>query len=73
LDYIQRGGTPVAYDRCLATAFGVKALELVKEKRFGEMTALNGNQITSVPLESVEDEIKTVDLSSYEIAEMFFG
>jgi hypothetical protein len=37
------------------------------------MTALNGNQITSVPLESVEDEIKTVDLSSYEIAEMFFG
>lgn len=73
LDYIQRGGTPVAYDRCLATAFGVKALELVKEKRFGEMTALNGNQITSVPLERVEDEIKTVDLSSYEIAAMFFG
>lgn len=73
LDYIQRGGTPVAYDRCLATAFGVKALELVKEKRFGEMTALNGNQITSVPLERVEDEIKTVDLSSYEMAAMFFG
>ena len=73
LDYIQRGGTPVAYDRSLATAFGVKAVELISENRFGEMTALNGNQITSVPLERVEDEIKTVDLSSYEIAGMFFG
>ncbi len=73
LDYIQRGGTPVAYDRCLATAFGIKALELAKEKRFGEMTALNGNQITSVPLEKMEDEIRTVDLRSYAIAETFFG
>jgi len=73
LDYIQRGGTPVAYDRTLATAFGVKASELVKEKKYGEMTALKGNRITSVLLEKVEDGIKTVNLNVYRIAEIFFG
>jgi len=73
LDYIQRGGTPVAYDRNLATAFGVKAVELIKEKKYGEMTALKGNRITSVPLEKVADRIKTVNLNAYRIAEIFFG
>ena len=73
LDYIQRGGTPVAYDRSLATAFGVKAVELVSENRFGEMTALKGNRITSVPLQKVADGIKTVNMSAYKIAKIFFG
>lgn len=73
LDYIQRGGTPVAYDRSLATAFGVKAIELIKEKRYGEMTALKGNRITSTLLEKVEGGIKTVNPSVYKIAEIFFG
>ena len=73
LDYIQRGGTPVAYDRSLATAFGVKAAELVKEKKYGEMTALKGNRITSVLLEEVADGIKTVYLNAYKTAERFFG
>jgi phosphofructokinase-like protein len=73
LDYIQRGGTPVAYDRSLATAFGVKALELIAENRFGEMTALKGNRITSVPLQKVADGIKTVNMSAYKIAKIFFG
>ncbi len=73
LDYIQRGGTPVAYDRSLATAFGVKAVELIRDKKYGEMTALKGNRITSVPLEKVADGIKTVNLKAYEIAKIFFG
>ncbi len=73
LDYIQRGGTPVAYDRSLATAFGVKATQLIQEKKYGEMTALKGNRITSVLLEKVADGIKTVNLNAYRIAEIFFG
>jgi phosphofructokinase-like protein len=73
LDYIQRGGTSVAYDRSLATAFGVKAVQLVKENRFGEMTALRGNRITSVNLEKVADGIKTVYMNAYKIAKTFFG
>jgi phosphofructokinase-like protein len=73
LDYIQRGGTPVAYDRSLATAFGVKALELIAENRFGEMTVLKGNSITSVLLQKVADGIKTVNMSAYKIAKIFFG
>jgi len=73
LGYVQRGGTPVAYDRSLATAFGVKAFELIEEKKYGEMTALKGNRITSVPLEEVADGIKTVNLNIYKVAEIFFG
>ena len=73
LGYVQRGGTPVAYDRSLATAFGVKAVELIEEKKYGEMTALKGNRITSVPLEEVADGIKTVNLNIYKVAEIFFG
>lgn len=73
LDYIQRGGTPVAYDRSLATLFGVKAVELIQEKKYGEMTALKGNKITSAPLEKVADGIKTVNLNVYRIAAIFFG
>jgi len=73
LDYIQRGGTPVAYDRSLATAFGVKAFELILENRFGEMTALRGNRITSVPLQKVANGIKTVSMGVYKIAKIFFG
>jgi len=73
LDYIQRGGTPVAYDRSLATAFGVKAVDLISKNRFGEMTALKGNRIASIPLKKVADRIKTVNMNVYKIAETFFG
>jgi len=73
LGYVQRGGTPVAYDRSLATAFGVKAVELIEEKRYGEMTSLKGNKLTSVPLENVAGGIKTVNLNIYRVAEIFFG
>jgi len=73
LGYIQRGGTPVAGDRILATALGVRAAELIQEKKYGEMTALQGSRITSVPLEKIVDGIKTVPLDVYKVAEIFFG
>ncbi|MFC2068604.1 6-phosphofructokinase [Chloroflexota bacterium] len=73
LGYIQRGGTPVAYDRSLATAFGVKAVELVEENKYGEMAALKGNRITSVPLKEVASGIKAVNLNTFRIAKMFFN
>lgn len=73
LDYIQRGGTPVAYDRSLATAFGAKAMELVKQGKYGYMTALRGNKIVSVPLAKVAGRTKTMNLAIYRTAERFFG
>lgn len=73
LGYVQRGGSPVAYDRSLATAFGVKATEAIKSRRYGIMTALKGNRITTVPLATVEDKVKTVNLNIYRVAAMFFG
>jgi 6-phosphofructokinase 1 len=73
LGYIQRGGTPVAYDRTLATAFGVKATHLIKTKNYGEMTALKGVRIVGVPLAKVCDGIKTVNLSAYNVASKFFA
>jgi len=57
----------------LATAFGVKAVDLISENRFGEMTALKGNRITSIPLQKVADGIKTVNMNAFKIAETFFG
>src|SRR5438067_5013692 len=50
LGHLQRGGPPSAYDRVLATRFGIKAAELVLESKFGQMAALKGNDIASVPL-----------------------
>jgi ATP-dependent phosphofructokinase / diphosphate-dependent phosphofructokinase len=73
LGYIQRGGTPVAYDRTLATAFGVKATNLIKNKKFGEMTALKGVKIMGVSLAKVCDGIKTVNLGAYNVASKFFA
>ena len=73
LGYIQRGGTPVAYDRSLATVFGVKAITLIQEKRYGRMTALKGNRIIGIPLSQVDGGIKTVDMNAYKVAERFFG
>ena len=73
LGHIQRGGSPTAFDRVLGTRFGVKAVELVKEKKFGQMCSLSGNQIISVPLEKATGTLKTVDPEYYEIAKVFFG
>jgi 6-phosphofructokinase 1 len=65
LGHIQRGGTPVAFDRILASAMGVKAFDLIKEGRYGQMVALQNNEITSV---KIADAIKTynhVNLDHY--------
>ena len=73
LGHIQRGGTPTAYDRVLATRYGVKAMELVIEGKFGQMVSLQGNEIISVPLEKAVGTLKTVPVELYNIAKIFFG
>ncbi len=72
LGHVQRGGTPTAADRILATQYGVKAAELAMARDFGQMAALKGIEITSVPLSEVQG-VKTVDLRYLEIARTFFG
>jgi 6-phosphofructokinase 1 len=61
LGHLQRGGTPIAYDRILATAFGVKAFELVKEKKYGNMVVYNHPEITYVPLEKVVEKFNFIN------------
>lgn len=71
LGYIQRGGSPTAYDRMIGTQFGVKAVELVKEKQFGKMVSLQGNRLRSVDIELAVKERKTIDMELYEMAKVF--
>lgn len=68
LGYVQRGGTPTANDRILATQFGVAAVDLIQAGEFGKMVALRGNRITSIPLETAIDRLKTVDIDFYNLA-----
>lgn len=60
LGHTQRGGTPTPFDRNLATAFGAYAAAMVADGRYGCMVALQGNRLTSVPLDEVADKIRTV-------------
>jgi len=73
LGHVQRGGSPTAHDRVLATRFGVAAVELIKNEDFGKMVALQGNKIVPVDLEEAVSKSKTVDMELYEIAKIFFG
>jgi phosphofructokinase-like protein len=73
LGHLQRGGTPTAFDRVLGTRYGVKAMELVIEEKFGQMASLQGNKIISVSLEKAVGVLKTVPTELYEIAKIFFG
>lgn len=73
LGHIQRGGTPTSFDRILGTRYGVKAMQLVIEEKFGVMVSLKGNKIEVVPLKEAVKELKTVDLDIYNIAKIFFG
>ncbi|MDP3042209.1 MAG: 6-phosphofructokinase [Candidatus Omnitrophota bacterium] len=73
LGHIQRGGSPTAFDRVLGTRFGVKAVELIINKKFGKMVALAGTKIIDVPLEEAVKTLKTVDMELYNIAKVFFG
>lgn len=73
LGHLQRGGTPTAYDRILATRFGVRAIELVNEGKFGRMVALQGNNIVDISLEEATAKLKTVDMEMFRTAQIFFG
>lgn len=60
LGHLQRGGSPIPYDRILATRFGVAAVDLIAQLKFGEMVCLKGNEIQSVPLKEVVHALKVV-------------
>ncbi|WP_462203892.1 6-phosphofructokinase [Frankia sp. CcWB3] len=73
LGHLQRGGTPTAFDRWLATRFGLHAVDAVHEGDFGVMVALHGTRIDRVPLQDATRELKTVPEELYHEAEIFFG
>ena len=73
LGHVQRGGTPLAYDRVLGTRFGVAAIDAANEGDFGKMVALRGTEIERVPLDEALAEPKLLDPELYETAEVFFG
>ncbi len=73
LGHVQRGGSPTAYDRVLATRFGLHAVDAVHEGDSGVMVALQGTDIVRVPLREATRELKTVPVARYEEAEVFFG
>ena len=73
LGHIQRGGSPTAFDRILATRFGIAVIDLVHKGKFGHMVAIKGNKMASASLKEVVGKRKTVDLELYDIASVFFG
>ncbi|MCA6094433.1 6-phosphofructokinase [Streptomyces sp. SCA3-4] len=73
LGHVQRGGTPSAFDRWLATRFGLHAIDAVRDGDFGAMVALRGADVVRVPLAEATARLKTVPLPLYEEAKTFFG
>ena len=73
LGHVQRGGSPTAHDRVLATRFGVAAVECIKNQDFGKMVALQGDSIVPVWLQDAVGELKTVKTELYDLAKIFFG
>ena len=73
LGHIQRGGTPTAFDRWLATRFGLHAIDAVADRDFGTMVALRGTDIIRVPLSEGTAELKLVSPEEYAEAAVFFG
>jgi ATP-dependent phosphofructokinase / diphosphate-dependent phosphofructokinase len=73
LGHVQRGGTPTAFDRVLATRFGLHAIDAAGAGRWGTMTALRGTEIKLVELSEATAELKTVPPELYAEAEVFFG
>ncbi|MDP8265552.1 MAG: ATP-dependent 6-phosphofructokinase [Candidatus Aceula meridiana] len=73
LGYIQRGGIPSAYDRLIGTRFGVHAIELVEEEKFGHMVSLRNNRLHSVPIEEAIEKRKTINMDIYDMARVFFA
>ena len=73
LGHVQRGGTPTAFDRWLATRFGLHAAMAVAEGDFGTMMALKGTDIVRLPLIDGTGELKLVSRAEYDEARVFFG
>jgi ATP-dependent phosphofructokinase / diphosphate-dependent phosphofructokinase len=73
LGHVQRGGTPTAFDRVLATRFGLHAIDAAHNGQWGQMAALKGTDIELVSLTEATAELKTVPRELYEEAEVFFG
>ncbi|MFP5254307.1 MAG: 6-phosphofructokinase [Acidimicrobiia bacterium] len=72
LGHVQRGGTPTAFDRVLATRFGVAAIEAVHDGAWGTMVALQGGRIVRVSLEEAVGSLKLVEPDLYDVARVFF-
>jgi 6-phosphofructokinase 1 len=74
LGHVQRGGTPTAFDRVLATRFGIAAIDAIHDQAFGQMVALRADRIVRVPLSEAVAELKTVDPELlHGVAAPFFG
>jgi 6-phosphofructokinase len=73
LGHVQRGGTPTAFDRVLATRFGLAAIDAAHDGDWGKMVALKSTDIRRVPLADATTELKLVDPSRYAEVEVFFG
>ena len=73
LGHVQRGGTPTAFDRVLATRFGLAAIDTVHAEAYGQMVALRSTEIVRVPLAEATAELKTVPPGRYQEVEVFFG
>ncbi len=73
LGHVQRGGSPTARDRVLATRYGLKAADLVQEGKWGRMAALHGDEVLDVSLEEATAALKTVPDDWYDVARAFFG
>jgi len=73
LGHVQRGGTPTAFDRVLATRLGVGAVDAADQRHWGSMSALKGTRIELVPLREAVSELRTVPDEDYAVGETFFG
>lgn len=73
LGHVQRGGTPTAFDRVLATRFGIAAIDAAEDRDYGKMVSLQGTDIVRVTIGDAVGELKTLDPELYETAEVFFG
>jgi phosphofructokinase-like protein len=72
LGHVQRGGSPTAYDRVLATRFGLKAVDLIRDRQFGHMASLRGTEIVAVSIEEALSQ-KLLDPKVFDDAAVFFG
>ncbi len=73
LGYVQRGGTPSAFDRVLCSWLGVAAVDAVHDRAFGMMMSLRGSVVTRVPLADMKGKVRFVDPVLLDAAKVFFA